>query len=253
MLKQTSKSTAFQLALTAISTALVCIVTMIFSIYVPDTRGFFNIGETTIYITALLFGPFIGAFAGGVGASFADLLLGFWYYAPATLVIKALEGAAVGFIGQKKPQFRFKLSWKAFTISIGLIIGILLIVIGSIYYVGKVELYLGIPPPTTPNVVFTVPPELWYFLGALTTFLIALAGFVSDPEIGWLAFTTLIGGAIMVTGYFLYQRFILFPLFGIEAIAIAEIPINIGQMLIGSVVALPIVKILWRSLPQLKS
>jgi hypothetical protein len=57
----------------------------------------------------------------------------------------------------------------------------------------------------------------------------------------------------MVTGYFLYQKFLLFPLFGIEAVAVAEIPINIGQMLIGAIVALPTVKILKRSLPQLKS
>jgi hypothetical protein len=86
----------------------------------------------------------------------------------------------------------------------------------------------------------------------LVALLITLAGFVLEPEIGWLAFTTLVGGSVMVTGYFLYQNFILFPLFGIEAVAIAEIPVNIGQMLIGLVIALPVVKILRRSLPQLK-
>jgi hypothetical protein len=135
----------------------------------------------------------------------------------------------------------------------GLLIGILLGGIGSVYYSGEVQLYLGIPPPPNPNVTFFVPPEIWYFLGALVVFLIALAGFILEPEFGWLAFTTLIGGAIMVTGYFLYQKFLLFPLFGIEAVAVAEIPINIGQMLIGAIVALPTVKILKRSLPQLKS
>jgi hypothetical protein len=57
----------------------------------------------------------------------------------------------------------------------------------------------------------------------------------------------------MVSGYFLYQTLLLFPLFGIEAVAIAEIPINIGQMLIGSILALPIIRILQRSLPQLKN
>jgi hypothetical protein len=74
-----------------------------------------------------------------------------------------------------------------------------------------------------------------------------------DPEFGWLAFSTLIGGGVMVTGYFLYQNFLLFPLFGIQAVAVAEIPINIGQMLIGLIVALPIVRIMLRRLPQFKS
>jgi len=62
----------------------------------------------------------------------------------------------------------------------------------------------------------------------------------------------LIGGATMVAGYYLYQRFVLYPLFGIEVLALAEIPVNIGQMLIGLVIALPVVRIVRRSFPQLK-
>lgn len=57
----------------------------------------------------------------------------------------------------------------------------------------------------------------------------------------------------MVAGYFVYEQFLLFPLFGITGVfAPAEIPINIGQMLVGVLVAVPVVKILSRSLPQLK-
>ena len=78
--------------MTIVFTSLVCVATMAFSVYVPHTRGFFNIGETIIYTTALLFGPFIGAFAGGVGSMVADIFLGYPYYAPATLIIKACEG-----------------------------------------------------------------------------------------------------------------------------------------------------------------
>lgn len=247
-----SSSTAVQLALIAVSTSLVCAVTMVFSIYVPTTRGFFNIGETVIYTAALLFGPITGAFAGGVGSAFADLLLGYWYYAPATLVVKAVEGGFVGILGRGRPRFQSEISWKAFTFAMGLLIGILLAVIGSIYYSGRVELRLGIPPPETPNVTFMVPTEVWYVLGAAVIILIALTGFVLEPEFGWLAFSTLVGGVIMVTGYFLYQNFLLLPLFNIPVIAIAEIPINIGQVLIGAVVALPVVRILLRSIPQLK-
>jgi uncharacterized membrane protein len=252
MYQQRSGGTAVRIAFAAISTSLVCVATMIFSFYVPDTKGFFNIGETMVYTGALIFGPVIGAFAGGVGSGFADLLLGFWYYAPATLVIKALEGGVVGVLGRRKPLFQSKMSWKTFTFCTGLAIGILLGTIGSIYYSGTVELKLGIPAPETPNVVFFVPPELWYAVGGLAVFIVTITGFVLEPEFGWLVFSTLVGGAVMVTGYFTYQNFLLFPLFGIEALAPAEIPFNIGQMLVGSVVALPIVKILWRSFPQLR-
>jgi uncharacterized membrane protein len=253
MFGQTPKSTSIRIALTAVSTSLVCVATIIFSIYVPDTRGFFNIGETMIYTVALLLGPFIGGFAGGVGAGLADLFLGFWQYAPATLIIKILEGGIVGKLGRRRPLFKSKSSWKAFALTIGLVTGVLLGGIGSIYYSGTVELRLGIPPPTDPNVIFFVPTEFWYILGALTALLITLTGFLLEPEFGWLVFATLIGGSVMVVGYFIYQTIFLFPLFGIEVIAITEIPVNIGQMLIGTIVALPIVKILLRSFPQLKN
>lgn len=253
MFHRSSTATAIQLALTAISTTLVCAVTIVFSIYVPQTEGFFNIGETMVYTTALIFGPFVGAFAGGVGSGLADLFLGYPHYAPATLLIKGCEGGIVGFLNRNKPKFDSKLKWKAFTFAIGLIVGTLLATVGSTYYSGNTELYLGIPPPSTPNVVFSVPPEFWYVIGALIVFLITLTGFTLEPEFGWLVFAMLIGGAIMVTGYYTYQKFLLFPLFGISVIAEAEIPFNIGQMIIGLIVATPIVKIAKRSFPQLKS
>jgi hypothetical protein len=46
---------------------------------------------------------------------------------------------------------------------------------------------------------------------------------LTDPECGWTV-SVLIGGFIKVLGYFLYQWFLIFPLFEIELVAIAEIP-----------------------------
>lgn len=239
------------LAHTAISTALVAVATIMFSFYVPQTRGFFNIGETMVFATAILFGPMIGSFAGGVGSMLADVLLGYPHYAPATLIIKATEGALVGFLSRKKPNFSPK-SWKAFTFLIGLILGFSSSTIGVIYYTGEVELALGIPKLIALNTVLMISPIFWYAVGALIVLLITLMGLLFEPELGWLVFAILIGGSIMVTGYFIYQQFLLFPIFSIEVLAFAEIPINIGQVLIGLIVALPVIKIVTRSIPQLK-
>ncbi len=200
-----------------------------------------------VYTTALLFGPLVGAFAGGVGSSLADLFLGYPHYAPATLIIKAGEGAVVGILTQKRIKFSSKLQWKAFTVTFGLIAGVLLGAIGSLYYSGSVELYIGFPPPENPTLNLFVPSEFWYTLGVLVVLLISLTGFVFEPEFGWFVFSVLLGGSLMIIGYFLYQQFFL------GVLAVAEIPVNIGQMTIGLIVALPIVRAIWRSLPSLKS
>jgi len=245
MVRSTFALTAIRLAITAIFTSLVCVATMVFSIYVPQTRGFFNIGETMVYITALLFGPLIGAFAGGVGSMFADLLLGYPQFAPATLIIKACEGGIVGVLGRKRLKFGSKLQWKAFTFAVGLITGVLLGGIGSLYYSGPVEFYLGYLPENPTSILF-IPPIFWYSMGALVVLLIALTGFVFEPEFGWLILTILVGGLEMVTGYFLYEQFFL----GVAAIA--EVPVNIGQMTVGLIVSIPVVRAVWRSLPSLR-
>jgi uncharacterized membrane protein len=235
-----------RLAITAVFTALVCAATMVFSIWVPRTNGFFNLGEIMVYTAALLFGPLVGAFAGGVGSMFADLFLGYPHFALATLVIKACEGGLVGFLSRRRFSLGSKLRWRLFTLAVGLIAGGLLSIIGSLYYSGAVEIYLGIPPPVNPTVVLAVPPLFWYVFGAIVVFLISLMGFVSDPEFGWLVLSSLLGGLVMVTGYFLYEQVFL----GVAAIA--EVPINIGQMTVGLIVAIPIATTIRRILPYLK-
>jgi len=241
------KLSPLNLAVTAVFTALVCVVTMIFSIYVPATEGFFNVGESMVFLSALLFGPFVGAFAGGVGSMLADLLLGYPHYAPATLLIKACEGAVVGTLKKRNPKLSSRLHWKFFTIVLGIVAGFLLGLAWLI--IGEIEVTVGLGSGLF---VLYVPAEFWIVLGVVTALSIAALGILADPEFGWTVFSVLTGGFIMVLGYFLYQRFLIFPLFKIEVVAIAEIPVNIGQMIIGAIVALPIAKIVWRTLPYIK-
>ncbi|MEM2673615.1 MAG: ECF transporter S component, partial [Candidatus Bathyarchaeia archaeon] len=213
----------------SVSTALVCIATMFFSVYVPATKGFFNIGESMVFLSAILFGPFVGAFAGGVGSMLADLLLGYYYFAPATLVIKALEGFIVGFLTKRNPKLN-RLIWRLLTSLLGLLAGILLIAIGSTYYSGDMELTLG-------QMFFAlyVPALFWFALGSIVTISIILAGLITEPEVGWTILSVITGGFTMVLGYFIYEMYFLGWFFGIQALAVAEVPVNIGQMTIGSV------------------
>lgn len=85
-----------EIAAGAIFIALTAVVTRYTAVPIPATRGFFNLGEVVIYIAALVFGPVVGALAGGVGSALADVWAQAPYYAPFTLVIKGLEGYVVG-------------------------------------------------------------------------------------------------------------------------------------------------------------
>ncbi len=166
----------FRLALAAIFGALAAAVTIAFVIPIPATNGYFNLGDAVIYIAALVFGPYVGAFAGG-SVAISDILVGAGQFAPGTLVVKSLEGTIVGFLSQ------------------------------------------GLRRATTNR---------------------GLSASIS----------VLFGGLEMVMGYFIYEQ--LFLGYN-EPTALAELPFNLFQMIIGLIVAVPITYAVQRVFPQLKS
>jgi uncharacterized membrane protein len=173
---QETNKPIFKIAIGAVFAALVCIVTVLFILPIPATNGYFNLGESIIFIAALTFGPFVGSITGG-GAAIADLISGFYIFAPGTLIIKTLEGLIVGFTNKKMR-------------------------------------------PRVPNVTLRA------------TIAVGL------------------GGAEMILGYFIYEQLVLgYPL----ALALAEVPFNFVQVLVGLIVAVPIMHAVFRVFPQFKS
>lgn len=121
---------SLSLSLIGIFGALTCVITMIISIPVPATQGYINIGDAMVMLAALLFGPVVGGLAGGIGSALADLFLGYVMYAPATLVIKGLEGLVVGLISDPKNYGR-GLTRRDI---IGVVVGGLIMVFGYFLY-----------------------------------------------------------------------------------------------------------------------
>jgi uncharacterized membrane protein len=103
-----NKVTPREITLTAVMTAVTAIVTMITGSFVPfpATGGYLNLGDSMVMLSGLLFGAAVGGFAGGVGSALSDILLGYGYFAPLTLLIKGVEGFLVGFIGNSKSVSR---------------------------------------------------------------------------------------------------------------------------------------------------
>ncbi|MDE6780966.1 MAG: ECF transporter S component [Ruminococcus sp.] len=76
------------LTLTGMLTALTTVATIVIQIPSVATKGYINLGDTIVNISAWILGGLYGGFAGGVGSALADIIIGYAVYAPATLVIK---------------------------------------------------------------------------------------------------------------------------------------------------------------------
>lgn len=60
--------------------------------------GYYNFGDAVVFVSAATLGPVSGAFVGGLGGALGDLVLGYTFYAPFTLVIKAAEALVAGLV-----------------------------------------------------------------------------------------------------------------------------------------------------------
>jgi len=237
---------AVKVGITAVFIALVCICTMIFSIYVPATRGYFNVGEVMVYTTAILFGPVIGAVAGGVGSALADVFLGYGIYVPATLSIKACEGAVVGLLGRRVLELDSTKKLRKFAVVIGLFFSLSIGYIGTRLYTGNIEATIGLPFFGYYTFLVNIPTTFWIIVTILIATILTYVELNFKSQIGWMVFSMLIGGSIMVSGYFLYQWFLYGPA------ALIEIPVNIGQSLIGILISVPLIKAIWKRAPWIK-
>jgi len=158
-------------AVYGILTALTAAVT--YASYLPfsPTKGYFNLGDSMVFFSALSFGWRTGAICGGIGSAAADVLLGSGIYAPITLVAKGAEGLVAGRLGTAAKG-------KHWAIIIGIILG----------------------------------------------------------------------GSCMITAYFLGEYFVLNVGFGK---ALAEVPINVLQVVFGGTIGLLLSRAVKKSYPKL--
>ncbi|MDI3476759.1 MAG: hypothetical protein PWQ59_284 [Thermoanaerobacterium sp.] len=116
----------------ALMTALITVGTMVIQIPTPYTKGYINIGDSFIFLSASILGPFGGFISGGVGSALADLLSGYAVWAPWTFVIKGVEGLIVALLLRRK-------STKYFIRIAVFILAAIWMVFG--YYIGGAVMY----------------------------------------------------------------------------------------------------------------
>ena len=106
-MKQTPLS---RLVMAALFAALTCIATLVIQLRVTPTGGYVNLGDCGVLLSAWLLSTPYAVAAAAVSSALADLVAGYAYYAPATLVIKALMallgGAVFRFCARRSPSGR---------------------------------------------------------------------------------------------------------------------------------------------------
>jgi uncharacterized membrane protein len=157
------------LAISAVLAAVVGVTTAFITIATPATGGYLNFGDTMVMFSAMTFGPIVGVFAGGVGSALGDILAGYPGWAPITLVVKGLEGLAIGYLARK------------------------------------------------------------------------------SDNVGNLIVAGVIGGTIMVLGYFSFEAY----MFGVPAAA-TEIPVNTLQAVTGVIVGTALARVIRRRYPEIE-
>lgn len=222
--------------LAGLMTAMVFILTFTLKIPVPFTSGYIHLGDSMIYISVMVLGPFLGAFASGAGSMLADIIGGFPQYALPTLIIKSLMALFMGLIltcKTKKSSIISVISaiavWSGFTA-------------GTFFYLqdqvkkhGQAKLIEGVANTTAATIENTtatytnLPYYLTVGIAAAIIILAVSVYFISKREGGRIftikAITGMVAaGMCMVMGYFLVESFMYSPL-----TAIFSIPMNIIQ------------------------
>ncbi len=131
------------MVMTGLMMCLIMVMTFIIRIPVPATQGYVHLGDCMIFMGVLLLGWKFGGLAAGVGSALADLLGGYAFYAPITLVVKGLMALVMGWMLtalMKKAKSLHPL-WEAAAMAVG---GMVMV---AGYYVAESILYgNGIAP-----------------------------------------------------------------------------------------------------------
>lgn len=202
-------------ALYGILAALTTAIT--YASYTPfsPTKGYFNLGESMVFFSALVFGWRAGAICGGIGSAAADILLGWGMFAPLTLVAKGAEGLIAGAIGRVK-------GGNVMSASVALLAG-LLVAMGVSYFTGA-QAY-GMDELLFLVLVFLAVSAVLL----VVMYLLGEKARNATPVVLGIA----IGGTVMIITYFLGEWLLLDMGFGK---ALLEVPINVLQVTLGGTI-----------------
>ena len=98
----------FKPVIAALFAALICISTFLIQIPIVVTGGYVNMGDCFVLLSGIVLGPLYSFLAAGIGSALADILSGYFTYAPATFLIKGIMALVVSLLFKHSKE-RFSL------------------------------------------------------------------------------------------------------------------------------------------------
>lgn len=95
-MRNPSGTNVFHMVLMGLMTCLVVVSTMFIKIPIPMTQGYVHLGDSMIFLSVLILGKKNGSVAAGIGSAMGDILGGYAFWAPWTLVIKFIMAFILG-------------------------------------------------------------------------------------------------------------------------------------------------------------
>ena len=121
------------LVLSALLIALVFITTQInFKLPISINGGLIHLGNTMLFMSAIVFGKKKGAIAGAFGMGLFDILSGWAAWAPFTFIIRGVMGYIIGYVANSNDRKGNSTTWNL----IGIIIAGIIMIAG--YYIAEI-------------------------------------------------------------------------------------------------------------------
>lgn len=151
------KNKTTMIVMTAMIMGLIMLMTYLPKLPVPATQGYVHLGDCMIFFGVLLLGWKYGAVAAGFGSALADIMGGYFNYAPVTLAIKFLMAAICGLFIEWALKKNFGSVGFRIMEVIGMIIGGFIMVLG--YYLAESLMYGNFVTP-----VAAIPMNILQFV-----------------------------------------------------------------------------------------
>jgi uncharacterized membrane protein len=217
-----------KLILTGLMTALITVTTIVIPIPIPFTNGYVHPGDSMVFMAVLLLGRKHGALAAGFGSAFADVVLGFFIWAPFTFVIKSVMAFIVGLVIERCSEKPRNL-----VISCASVAALWLLFDAAVIRITGASEFGA----ATDSAVGAIEANSMWGVLILPVLLILIAVVLRRKEHIFIPPAHIVGmtcgGIFMVFGYYIAEGLI----YGNFMAAVLGIPANIAQFTLGFLIA----------------